>query len=70
MYITGFDFFQSKVHNVNERWRRNNPSDPIGHRPEMEFEWLRKNYAKHNMTLDKKLMAMVKLKNKAPNYGY
>ena len=70
IYITGFDFFQSKVHNVNERWRKNNPSDPIGHRPEMEFEWLRKNYAKHNMALDKKLMAMVKLKNKAQNYGY
>lgn len=70
VYVTGFDFFQSRIHNVNERWRRNNPSDPIGHQPEFEFEWLRKNYQKHNITCDKHLSAMIKVRNKQPYYGY
>jgi hypothetical protein len=41
LYLTGFDFFSSRVHNVNEPWRPGNPSDPIGHAPEREREWLR-----------------------------
>lgn len=44
IYITGFDGFRSGVHNVNERWRLKNPDDPIGHRPDIEMNWL-----KHNM---------------------
>jgi len=70
IYITGFDFFQSRVHNVNERWRKNNPSDPIGHTPEAEYTWIRKNFQKHNITCDKKLMAMIKMRNKVPYYGH
>jgi hypothetical protein len=70
VYITGFDFFQSGVHNVNERWRRGNASDPIGHRPEFEFEWLLKNYEKENITFDEKLTKMIKMRKRRPYYGY
>lgn len=43
VYMTGFDFFQSRVHNVNERWRPGDPSDPIGHAPERERQWVLRN---------------------------
>ncbi len=43
IYLTGFDFFSSRVHNVNEPWRPGNPSDPIGHAPELERAWLAAN---------------------------
>lgn len=46
VYITGFDFFKSGVHNVNERWKRGNMNDPIGHVPEKEFAWLKQNARK------------------------
>ncbi len=41
VYLTGFDFFASRVHNVDEPWRPGNPDDPIGHAPERERAWLR-----------------------------
>lgn len=47
VYLTGFDFFTSGVHNVNEPWRRGNPDDPICHRPDLEARWLR-DYTKNN----------------------
>lgn len=40
VYLTGFDFFSSRIHNVNEPWRPGNPDDPIGHAPERERAWL------------------------------
>lgn len=40
VYLTGFDFFASRIHNVNEPWRPGNPDDPIGHSPERERAWL------------------------------
>ena len=43
LFLTGFDFFASKLHNVDEAWRPGLPEDPIGHRSEFELEWLRKN---------------------------
>lgn len=52
VYLTGFDFFTSGVHNVNERWRPQNGSDPIGHVPERERDWLRVNISEYPMTLD------------------
>ena len=42
MYITGFDFFTSKKHNVNERWLKGDSSDPIKHTPEAELNLLLK----------------------------
>ncbi len=53
VYMTGFDFFASGVHNVNERWRPGNPEDPIGHRPDLERKWLQANLAQFPITLDR-----------------
>lgn len=36
LYITGFDFFTSGTHNVDERWRFKNGDDPHRHDPEAE----------------------------------
>ncbi len=38
LHITGFDFFESGVHNVDETHRMKNLDDPIGHRPQLEKE--------------------------------
>lgn len=40
LYLTGFDFFESGIHNVNEAWRAGRKDDPIGHRPDLEWAWL------------------------------
>ena len=40
IYLTGFDFFTSGLHNVDERWRPGDPADPIGHRPQAEAHWV------------------------------
>lgn len=53
VYLTGFDFFASRVHNVNEPWRPGNPDDPIGHAPERERAWLSKHM--DGITMDKRL---------------
>lgn len=55
VYLTGFDFFTSGVHNVNEKWRPGDPRDPIGHRPDLERAWLKRNVSGYPITLDKKL---------------
>lgn len=41
VYMTGFDFFQSRIHNVDERWRPGDPSDPIGHSHARERAWVK-----------------------------
>jgi hypothetical protein len=46
VYLTGFDFFTSGVHNVDERWAARNPDDPIRHRPDLEREWVARNAAR------------------------
>lgn len=38
MYVTGFDFFRSGIHNIDEQWRPGKKDDPIRHIPEKEFE--------------------------------
>lgn len=52
VFLTGFDFFTSGIHNANERWRPNNPADPIGHKPERERAWLKDNIDRLPITLD------------------
>jgi hypothetical protein len=51
VYLTGFDFFRSGIHNVNEPWRRNNSDDPIGHVPEREIAWLAMNIGRQAFTV-------------------
>jgi hypothetical protein len=60
LYITGFDFFESGVHNVNERWKKMNNDDPIGHRPELEKQWLINNLSKYPILLDNHLTRQFK----------
>lgn len=53
IYLTGFDFFSSRIHNVNEPWRPGNPDDPIGHAPERERAWLKAHL--DGITMDERL---------------
>lgn len=43
VFLTGFDFFRSNLHNVNEPWEGagKNSDDPHKHEPEREMAWLR-----------------------------
>jgi hypothetical protein len=59
LYITGFDFFSSGIHNVNESWKAGNPADPIGHKPELEIEWLRHNMENYPIYVDATLAAVM-----------
>lgn len=55
VYLTGYDFFVSGLHNVNEKWRPGDPNDPIGHRPDLEAQWLNWNAQRLPITFDAKL---------------
>lgn len=57
VHLTGFDFFASGKHNVDEPWREKNADDPIRHRPDLELEWLRENV--HRFSADKGLSALL-----------
>lgn len=56
IYLTGFDFFQSRIHNVNEPWREKNLDDPIRHRPDLELAWVKRAVAEHQIATDVALM--------------
>ncbi len=60
VYLSGFDFFQSKIHNVNEPWNRINPNDPIGHVPDGEKTWLAANMSRYPITVDTQLALALK----------
>lgn len=51
IHMTGFDFFSSGVHNVNEPWKAKNNGDPIGHVPEKELQWLKDNLHRLPVTI-------------------
>lgn len=55
VYLTGFDFFSSGVHNLNERWRPKNNGDPIAHAPDRERAWLADNIGRFPIMVDKTL---------------
>lgn len=57
LYLTGFDFFQSQIHNVDERWRRINHADPIGHVPDAERSWMLQNAGQLPVTMDTQMQA-------------
>lgn len=60
VYLTGFDFFRSKIHNVNQPWRRKNEGDPFGHVPETERDWLLAQLVRQPITCDRALMRALK----------
>lgn len=59
VYLTGFDFFASKLHNVSDKWHPGDVSDPIRHRPDLEQQWLADHMHEHLFVLDEKLSAML-----------
>lgn len=59
IYMTGFDFFESGIHNVNERWRKRNLDDPIGHSLASEKEWLRLNIHIIPVIMDQRLQSII-----------
>lgn len=59
VFLTGFDFFSSGVHNVTERWRPGNPDDPIGHRPDLELGWLAANLENYPLRIDHTIRMMI-----------
>jgi len=63
-YLTGYDMFSSRLHNVNEPWRPGDPSDPIGHRPDLEARWLGANAKRYLLMLDP-VVAQVIAENRA-----
>ena len=62
VYLTGFDFFASAVHNVDEPWRPGDPEDPIGHRPDRELTWLAEYAGRVPLTFDDTLARLVRAK--------
>lgn len=66
VFMTGFDFFASRIHNVNERWRGGNPADPIGHSPSGEREWFLANVERLPLTMDSTLASVVAGTFRAP----
>lgn len=59
VYLTGFDFFTSGTHNVDELWRSGDPFDPIGHDPMRELTWLCENAHRYPLDFDGPLRKMV-----------
>lgn len=59
VYLTGFDFFRSKIHNVSQPWRPRNADDPIGHEPERELAWLSTNATRYPLTFDPVLAQII-----------
>lgn len=55
IYLTGFDFFKTRIHNVDEHWQQRKSDDPIGHVPERERQWLIDNLQNYPIELDKAL---------------
>jgi hypothetical protein len=59
VYLTGFDFFKSGIHNVDELWIEKNNDDPIRHEPERELQWLRDNMESLPLSFDDKLIRIL-----------
>lgn len=60
LYLTGFDFFTSGMHNVDEQWHEKNAGDPICHRPDLEERWLERNEHLYPLRFDEKLKSMIR----------
>ena len=63
LYLTGFDFFQSGLHNVNEAWNKVNTDDPIGHHPQAEMDWLIANIKNYPISVDDHLAEAMRLRD-------
>lgn len=62
VYLTGYDFFSSGIHNVNEPWRQGRPDDPIKHDPFAEASLVSKLIAEHrNIKVEPAMRSLLKL---------
>lgn len=52
VYLTGFDFFTSGIHNVNEPWSVKNLDDPLRHDPGRELAWVAAQMNAHPISRD------------------
>lgn len=61
VYLTGFDFFRSEIHNVNEPWpgREKNLDDPLRHEPEREREWVKLAAVNNPISFDRTLATIL-----------
>jgi hypothetical protein len=59
LFLTGFDFFSSGVHNVDEKWKPGEADDPIGHAPDRELALLRGLELAYPITTDRRLRAVL-----------
>jgi hypothetical protein len=59
VYITGFDFFTSRMHNVNEHWKKGRDDDPLRHRPDFELERVKQWAMLPHVRVDRKLKEMI-----------
>lgn len=59
VYLTGFDFFRSGVHNVDEPHRVKNLDDPFRHEPERELRWLVDSIDRHPVKVDDALKGII-----------
>lgn len=55
--LTGYDFFQSRIHNLFETWGPSNTDDPIGHVPDAERAWFAANMANLPVKMDQTMTA-------------
>lgn len=60
VYLTGFDFFATKIHNVNERWKSARRDDPICHVPHAERQWIADNVESLPVSMDSRMAAAVR----------
>lgn len=59
VYLTGFDFFRSGIHNVSDPWIKRNNDDPIRHEPERELQWLAANADSYPLSFDRRLAEII-----------
>jgi len=60
VYMTGYDFFTSGVHNVDEVWSKTNMNDPIRHMPHLESKWVSENKDKYPLILDDHIKTVIR----------
>ncbi len=60
VYLTGFDFFTSNLHNLNEHWKKANHGDPIGHVPDAERKWFVEHMESLPVSMDRRMAEVVR----------
>ncbi len=66
VYLTGFDFFASGLHNVDEKWKPGDPADPLCHDPAREAQALVELARRHLLALDRRLAGILAAVRLAP----